>query len=161
MIRLELKDAAATEKAGAALGSVLAGGTPQAAEQVIFLHGDLGAGKTTLVRGLLQALGHAGRVPSPTYTLVEPYELGRLSLKHLDLYRIANPEELEFLGVRDLAGTVLIEWPERGGHFLPSPDLECRLSVAVPGRVLEVEGKSEAGRTLVAAWDKANRKAGL
>lgn len=130
-------------------------------ERVIFLHGDLGAGKTTLVRGLLRSLGHPGRVPSPTYTLVEPYELGGLSLKHLDLYRIADPEELEFLGVRDMVGTVLIEWPERGAHFLPSPDLECRLSVAAPGRVLEVEGSSEAGRALVSAWEAANRKAGL
>src|ERR1700742_2364813 len=124
-MRLGLADADATEAAGAALGKVF-----PAQACVIFLHGDLGAGKTTLVRGLLRALGHAGRVPSPTYTLVEPYEIGPLSLKHLDLYRIADPEELEYLGVRELAGTVLIEWPERGGHFLPEPDLDCRLTQA-------------------------------
>ncbi|HEX2668805.1 MAG TPA: tRNA (adenosine(37)-N6)-threonylcarbamoyltransferase complex ATPase subunit type 1 TsaE [Gammaproteobacteria bacterium] len=155
-MRLGLKDAAATEAAGAALGKVLPAG-----DLVIYLHGDLGAGKTTLVRGMIRSLGHPGRVPSPTYTLVEPYELGRLSLKHLDLYRIADPEELAFLGVREMQGTVLIEWPERGAHFLPNPDLECRLTVAAPGRVLEAEGRSEAGRALLAAWDATNREAGL
>ena len=160
-MHLGLKDTAATEAAGAALGHALSSGAPQSAELVIYLHGDLGAGKTTLVRGLIQALGHAGRVPSPTYTLVEPYELGGRSLKHLDLYRIADPEELEFLGVRELSGTVLIEWPERGEHFLPSPDLDCRLSVAAPGRQLEAEGRTEAGRALLQAWETANRKAGL
>jgi tRNA threonylcarbamoyladenosine biosynthesis protein TsaE len=147
-MRLALADAAATEAAGAALAQVF-----PAEDCIIYLHGDLGAGKTTLVRGLLRALGHQGRVPSPTYTLVEPYELGRLSLKHLDLYRIADPEELAYLGIRDMSGAVLIEWPERGAHFLPEPDLECRLTVAPPGRVLEAEGKSALGRGLLAAWD--------
>ena len=155
-MQLELKDATATEAAGAALASALSGG-----DHVIFLHGDLGAGKTTLVRGLLRALGHAGRVPSPTYTLVEPYEIGALSLKHLDLYRIADPEELEYLGVRELSGTVIIEWPEKGGHFLPAPDLDCRLEPAGAGRRLGAEGRSEAGRALAQAWDVAAHKAGL
>lgn len=155
-MRLSLQDAAATEAAGAAFAQALGG-----SDHIIFLHGDLGAGKTTLVRGLLRALGHAGRVPSPTYTLVEPYEIGPLSLKHLDLYRIADPEELEYLGVRELAGTVLIEWPERGGHFLPEPDLDCRLTQAGTGRVLEAEGRTEAGRALAQAWEAAAHKAGL
>jgi len=155
-MRLGLKDAAATEAAGAALAGVLAAG-----DRIIFLHGDLGAGKTTLVRGLLHALGHPGRVPSPTYTLVEPYEVGPLSLKHLDLYRIADPGELAYLGVRELTGTVLIEWPERGAHFLPEPDLDCRLALAVPGRVLEVEGRSGVGRDMAQAWEAAAHKAGL
>lgn len=146
-MRRALADAAATEAAGAALAKVF-----PTADCVIYLHGDLGAGKTTLVRGLLKALGHDGRVPSPTYTLVEPYELGRLSLKHLDLYRIADPEELAYLGMRDMTGALLIEWPERGTHFLPEPDLECRLSVVTPGRMLEVEGKSALGREILAAW---------
>lgn len=146
-MRRALADAAATEAAGAALAKVF-----PTADCVIYLHGDLGAGKTTLVRGLLKALGHDGRVPSPTYTLVEPYELGALSLKHLDLYRIADPEELAYLGMRDMTGALLIEWPERGTHFLPEPDLECRLSVAPPGRLLEVEGKSGLGREIMAAW---------
>ncbi|HEX4300342.1 MAG TPA: tRNA (adenosine(37)-N6)-threonylcarbamoyltransferase complex ATPase subunit type 1 TsaE [Gammaproteobacteria bacterium] len=147
-MHLALADAAATEAAGASLAKVF-----PTEDCVIYLHGDLGAGKTTLVRGLLRALGHTGRVPSPTYTLVEPYELGRLSLKHLDLYRIADPEELAYLGMRDMAGALLIEWPERGTHFLPEPDLECRLTVAPPGRILEVEGKSGLGQGLLAAWE--------
>ncbi|HEY3645844.1 MAG TPA: tRNA (adenosine(37)-N6)-threonylcarbamoyltransferase complex ATPase subunit type 1 TsaE [Gammaproteobacteria bacterium] len=155
-MRLGLPDADATEAAGAALGKVF---VPK--DCVIFLHGDLGAGKTTLVRGLLRALGHTGRVPSPTYTLVEPYELGRLSLKHLDLYRIADPEELAYLGIRDMSGVVLIEWPERGAHFLPGQDLDCRLSVAAPGRVLEVEGKTASGREVAAAWAAATHKSAL
>jgi tRNA threonylcarbamoyladenosine biosynthesis protein TsaE len=155
-MRLGLADADATEAAGAALGKVF-----PTQDCVIFLHGDLGAGKTTLVRGLLRSLGHAGRVPSPTYTLVEPYELGNLSLKHLDLYRIADPEELAYLGVRDMSGAVLIEWPERGAHFLPEQDLDCRLSVEAPGRVLEVEGKTPLGRELAAAWAAATHKPAL
>jgi tRNA threonylcarbamoyladenosine biosynthesis protein TsaE len=155
-MRLALADAAATEAAGAALADVFPGD-----DCVIYLHGDLGAGKTTLVRGLLHALGHGGRVPSPTYTLVEPYDLGALSLKHLDLYRIADPEELAYLGMRDMTGALLIEWPERGAHFLPEPDLECRLAVAAPGRLLEAEGKSPLGYRLVAAWEAATHKAAL
>lgn len=146
-MRLALADSAATEAAGAHLGPLLPAG-----EMVIYLQGDLGAGKTTLVRGLLQALGHVGRVPSPTYTLVEPYSLGQLELKHLDLYRIADPEELAYLGIRDMGGILLVEWPEKGVHFLPPPDLVCRLDTAPPGRVLEAEGKTEAGRALCRAW---------
>jgi tRNA threonylcarbamoyladenosine biosynthesis protein TsaE len=155
-MRLGLADADATEAAGAALGAALPSG-----DCVVYLHGDLGAGKTTLVRGLLRALGHPGRVPSPTYTLVEPYELGRLSIKHLDLYRIADPEELAYLGIRDMSGIALIEWPERGAHFLPGPDLDCRLAVETPGRVLEAEGKNAKGRKILVAWQAATHKAAL
>ena len=149
-MHLALADSAATERAGALLADVLPAG-----DLVIYLHGDLGAGKTTLVRGLLRALGHEGRVPSPTYTLVEPYTLGRRELKHLDLYRLADPEELAFLGIRDMGGVLLIEWPERGAHFLPPPDLECRLSTAGPGRVLDVVGETPAGQNLCKAWGQA------
>lgn len=150
-MRVALLDTAATEAAGAALGSVL----PQSL--VVYLHGELGAGKTTLVRGMLKALGHPGRVPSPTYTLVESYELGGRELQHLDLYRIADAEELEFLGVREMEGVVLIEWPERGEHFLPAPDMRCRLSVTQQGRELEIEGITERGRGVCQAWVKALR----
>ncbi|HEV2112288.1 MAG TPA: tRNA (adenosine(37)-N6)-threonylcarbamoyltransferase complex ATPase subunit type 1 TsaE [Gammaproteobacteria bacterium] len=149
-MRLALADSAATEQAGALLGGVLPDG-----DLVVYLQGDLGAGKTTLVRGLLQALGHTGRVPSPTYTLVEPYSLGRLELKHLDLYRIADPEELAYLGIRDMRGILLIEWPERGVHFLPSPDMVCRLSVGGPGRLLDVVGETPLGQNLCNAWGQA------
>lgn len=149
-MRLALADSAATEQAGALLGGVLPDG-----DLVVYLQGDLGAGKTTLVRGLLQALGHTGRVPSPTYTLVEPYSLGRRELKHLDLYRIADPEELAYLGIRDMGGILLIEWPERGVHFLPSPDMVCRLSVGGPGRLLDVVGETPLGQNLCNAWGQA------
>lgn len=149
-MQLALADSAATERAGALLATVL----PQG-DLVLYLQGDLGAGKTSLVRGLLKALGHASRVPSPTYTLVEPYSLGHRELKHLDLYRIADPEELAFLGIRDMAGILLIEWPERGVHFLPPPDLVCRLRTAPPGRVLDVVGETQAGQNLCNSWGKA------
>jgi tRNA threonylcarbamoyladenosine biosynthesis protein TsaE len=155
-MQLFLKDSAATEAAGAALGKRL-----PAEDWVIWLQGDLGAGKTTLVRGLLHALGHAGRVPSPTYTLVEPYDLGVHSLRHLDLYRLADPEELAYLGIRDMSGILLIEWPERGAHFLPMPDLSCRLSPSDGGRNLEVEGNTNRGGALRLAWETALHKAGL
>jgi tRNA threonylcarbamoyladenosine biosynthesis protein TsaE len=149
-MHLPLKDSAATEAAGACLGPLL-----PVDDAVIYLHGDLGAGKTTLVRGLLRALGHMGRVPSPTYTLVEPYSLGGRELRHLDLYRIADPEELVFLGIRDMEGILLIEWPERGPHFLPPPDMVCRLTTAAPGRVLDAEGQTMAGKALCQAWERA------
>lgn len=149
-MRLALADSAATEAAGATLGQVLPEDTA-----VIYLQGDLGAGKTTLVRGLLHALGHAGRVPSPTYTLVEPYEVGGRRLNHLDLYRIADPEELAYLGVRDMAGILLVEWPERGSRFLPPADLVCRLAVAGPGRVLETQSYTPRGQALEQAWQAA------
>ena len=149
-MRLGLADAAATERAGALLGGVLPEGN-----LVVYLQGDLGAGKTTLVRGLLHALGHTGRVPSPTYTLVEPYTLGRRELMHLDLYRIADPEELTYLGIRDMEGILLIEWPERGVHFLPPPDMVCRLRGGGTGRLLDVVGETPVGQNLCKAWGQA------
>lgn len=106
---------------------------------VVFLRGDLGAGKTTLVRGLLRALGHLGSVRSPTYTLIEPYEAGDQRIHHLDLYRLGDPEELEYLGLRDLLdgeGLVLVEWPERGAGMLPEPELIIEIEHAPPGRRL-------------------------
>ncbi len=99
---------------------------------LVFLHGDLGAGKTTLVRGALRALGHTGAVKSPTYTLIEPYEPGGVPLYHIDLYRLSDPGEIDYLGVRELldqAAWVFIEWPERGGGWLPQPDVSLHLAV--------------------------------
>ncbi|WP_018865283.1 tRNA (adenosine(37)-N6)-threonylcarbamoyltransferase complex ATPase subunit type 1 TsaE [Thioalkalivibrio sp. ARh3] len=134
---IRLPDAAATERAGA----VLAG---MEGLRIVYLEGDLGAGKTTWARGLLQALGHAGNVRSPTYTLVEPYELQGRSVLHFDLYRLADPEELEYLGVREAFGEQalwLVEWPERGAGWLPEPDLRVRLEPCEPdGRMLYVSG---------------------
>ena len=146
-MRLALADSAATEAAGAALGRAL-----PTDETVIYFQGDLGAGKTTLVRGMLHGLGHAGRVPSPTYTLVEPYEIGGRRLTHMDLYRIADPEELAYLGVRDLSGILLVEWPERGARFLPPADITVRLAVAEPGRVLETQAFTPRGEAIERAW---------
>lgn len=106
---------------------------------VIWLEGDLGAGKTTFARGLIHALGYAGRVKSPTFGLLEHYQLDALQVLHLDLYRIADPGELEYLGIDDLldAQTILlIEWPDKGGSWVPMPDFICRFTYAGAGRGL-------------------------
>ena len=98
--------------------------------QLVFVRGNLGAGKTTLIRGILQGMGHAGSVPSPTYTLLEPYDIHGRQVVHMDLYRLKDMDELENLGVRDFIGISLcfIEWPERAERLLPKPDWEIDIS---------------------------------
>jgi len=131
---LSLADSAATEALGVALASLLRrrrGG-------LIRLEGDLGAGKTTLARACLRALGATGAVKSPTYTLVEPYDLGSTRVLHMDLYRLADPEELYGLGVFDEPPSTtwwLVEWPEKGGALLPPATLQIDLTRVGEGRV--------------------------
>ncbi|MCX2982726.1 tRNA (adenosine(37)-N6)-threonylcarbamoyltransferase complex ATPase subunit type 1 TsaE [Halieaceae bacterium IMCC14734] len=116
---------------------------------VVYLKGELGMGKTTLSRGIVQAAGHTGAVKSPTYTLVEPYQLAEGTLYHFDLYRLGDAEELEFMGIRDYFidfRLALIEWPERGAGFLPPADLVVTIQPELPGRRLHLQAQSPQGR---------------
>jgi len=147
-LTLALPDEAATLALGARLAAVLRPG------MTVYLSGDLGAGKTTLTRGLLRSLGYAGRVKSPTYTLVELYEIPRLNLYHFDLYRFADPVEWAEAGFREYfnADTVcLVEWPEKAAGLLPGPDLTVRLDILAEGRTVRVSAGTEVGRRCVEA----------
>lgn len=108
---------------------------------VLTMSGDLGTGKTTIARGVLRALGHRGRVKSPTYTLVEPYECGDKSIYHFDFYRIQDPLELELVGIPELLTLPcirLVEWPHLAGQFLPEADISVRIEVAGEGRLVSI-----------------------
>jgi len=126
---------------------------------VIWLEGDLGTGKTTFARVLLRALGYKGRVKSPTYGLLEQYDVGSLQLVHMDLYRIIDPDELEFLGVADLLDDqtiVLIEWPDKGGEWLPEPDFMFKFTYAPQGRDLHWFACTPSAWDLNFYQDKSN-----
>ena len=139
------------------LGGAIARALPSTLAQPLFiaLYGDLGAGKTTLVSGVLEALGVASHARSPTYTLIEPYPAGELQVYHLDLYRLVDAAELEMLGVRDLLNSqsvLFIEWPERGDGFLPTPSVTVRIAyVGADEREVELQGHDSQGQRLLSA----------
>ena len=135
-----------------ALGAKLAAQVGKA--RLINLHGPLGAGKTTLVRGMLQGLGHAGAVKSPTFTLVEPYVFGDRRFYHFDLYRLNDPGELEFLGLRDYLdgnGVCVVEWAERAQGVLPSPDADIMIEPTETGRMVRITTFTPRGEVLLDA----------
>ena len=142
----ELADEQATIELGAKIAASCTMHT------VIFLHGALGAGKTTFSRGFIHSLGHTGKVKSPTYTLVEPYQLANWHVYHFDLYRLSSPEELEYMGARDYFSAdslCLVEWPEKGEGFLPTPDLAIRLSYLEEKRNVELIAHSAIGQQII------------
>lgn len=149
---LYLADSEAMERLGGEIAHCCRGG------ETIYLYGELGAGKTTLVRGFLRALGHQGAVKSPTYTLVEPYELPGRRVYHFDLYRLGEAEELEYMGIRDYLdgeSVVLVEWPQRGAGVLPEADLVLTIEYAAEGRRLTMVSRGELGTLLLACLQGA------
>jgi tRNA threonylcarbamoyladenosine biosynthesis protein TsaE len=147
-VTLYLADEQAMSDFGARIARVTQG------HGLIFLEGNLGMGKTTLSRGIIRGLGHVGAVKSPTFTLVEPYEIGGIRAFHFDLYRLVDPEELEFLGIRDYFdddAMCLIEWPDKGAGFLPKPDLTITISPQDSGRSLKILSQGSRGEAWCAA----------
>ena len=155
-MRITLADSDATD----ALGQALACTRPSPA--IVHLHGELGAGKSTLARALLRELGVQGPIRSPTYTLVERYPVPGGEAWHLDLYRIGHAGELDFLGLDgDEASLWLVEWPERGGEALPAPDLRIHLQPQGAGRLAGLEAGSATGEAWLAALRETGRLQGL
>lgn len=144
MLELYLHDEAATLQLGRRLAQLIG------AVGLIYICGDLGAGKTTFARGFMQGMGYCGRVKSPTYTLIEPYQVAERRVYHCDFYRIGQPQELHFIGIQEYINDqaiCLIEWPERGAGVLPQPDLWLRLRVNDQGRQAVLESGSQRGTT--------------
>lgn len=154
-LQSELADLNATEAFASGLAKALIPGV------VIYLHGTLGAGKTTLVRAIIAALGYKGLIKSPTFTLVEEYKLDELEISHFDLYRLADPAELEFIGIRDYVarGDVnIFEWPDLGRGYIPPADLEITLELigdppgAVHSRKVTLIANTDLGRKVLKAF---------
>lgn len=152
-MRVHLPDAAATDALAGQLQKVLPSDT---AGWTLLLEGELGAGKSTFARALIVAMGHRGVVPSPTYTLVEPYQLHGRAIYHVDLYRVADENELRYLGWNELEdGFRLVEWPDRAPNLSASADLIICLSYAEHGRDAQITGLSARGSDLVATMEAA------
>jgi len=152
-----LEDEAATEALGRALAAAVKGHGRGA---TVFLQGNLGMGKTTLSRGVMRGMGHDGAVKSPTYTIVEPYEHLEPRVYHFDLYRLGDPEELEYLGIRDYfegPSLSLIEWAERGAGILPLPDLKLLLEPSNEGRQATLFPGTSLGKELLESLRASGR----
>ncbi len=148
---VQLDDEAATLFLGEQLAAILRPGL------TVFLYGDLGAGKTTLARGILKGLGHHDKVRSPTYNLVEIYKLSELYLYHFDFYRFNDPLEWEEAGFREYFNQnsiCLVEWPEKAGEFLHAADLKIWISYSGTGRIAELKAETEAGEQCLSRWQK-------
>ena len=146
----------ADENATIAVGTAIADTIKAVLKQglIVFLNGDLGAGKTTLTRGFVRGMGHVGNVKSPTYTIVEPYELADWRIYHFDLYRLSAPEELEYMGIRDYFEDnccCFIEWPEKGQGLLAQPDIIINLTYVDEQRTISLESTTEKGGELITA----------
>ena len=154
-LEYRLTDEAATVAIGGSLAKVLQWQIDQQQAQqslVVFLNGDLGAGKTTLTRGFVRGMGHQGNVKSPTYTLVEPYELPPWQVYHFDLYRLADPEELEYMGIRDYFADnccCFIEWPEKGAGLLANADIIINMVYQEEQRIIDLHACSTRGEDVL------------
>jgi tRNA threonylcarbamoyladenosine biosynthesis protein TsaE len=147
---ITLPDVAATDSLAARLVAIL---PADKRGLLVLLQGELGAGKSTLARAMLHKLGYSGAVPSPTYTLIEPYEFPGFTLFHVDLYRISESEELDYLGWDDLSeGLILLEWPERAPQLMQQADLHVQLDYAGTGRLARLQGLSDRGVQMLGRW---------